>query len=191
MLTHYPLTSRRSAAGGGSGCADCAKAGPPTFSCAPCAKKERAGEDAAYSWGGRLKQCECEGCAANIKFPSIGRCSCGNKMCCSAPAECACVCHTKKASAPASAGGGVACGSICCDSCEKAPARFTCAGEDCGVKSCSECLTGDVCGTCERQFCGDCGADFLSTDPTGKKTACWDCIWEGLILLEAKRDEKK
>ena len=63
------------------------------------------------------------------------------------------------------------------------------AGEDCGVKSCSECLTGDVCGTCERQFCGDCGADFLCLHPSGKRIACWDCIWEGLDLLEAKMDK--
>ena len=54
--------------------------------------------------------CDCEGCKKNIKEPSIGRCSCGEKMCCAAPAECACVCHTKKkepaAADTAVAGGG-------------------------------------------------------------------------------------
>jgi len=44
-------------------------------------------------------KCDCEGCKANIKEPSIGRCSCGEKMCCAAPYECACVCHKKPKSA--------------------------------------------------------------------------------------------
>ena len=130
-------------------------------------------------------KCDCDGCKANVEEPSIGRCSCGEKMCCAAPYECACVCHKKPKASEKEAVKSI------CDLCEKAPVRYTCAGEDCGVKSCSECLTGDVCGTCKRQFCGDCGADFLSLHPSGQKIACWDCIWEGLILLEAKRDEKK
>ena len=40
-------------------------------------------------------KCDCDGCKANIEEPSIGRCSCGEKMCCAAPYECACVCHKK------------------------------------------------------------------------------------------------
>ena len=91
--------------------------------------------------------------------------------------------------AAGSSGGGSGGGGGACESCEKADARHTCA--DCGVKACAECMTGDVCGTCERQFCGDCGADFLCLHPSGNKIACWDCIWEGLILLEAKNAGEK
>ena len=95
--------------------------------------------------------------------------------------------HTMEAPASGeSAAGG---GGDTCESCEEAAVRHTCA--DCGVKACSECMTGDVCGTCQRQFCGDCGADFLCLHPSGNKIACWDCIWEGLILLEAKNAEKE